>query len=90
MLIGAEALSGSGSLVLADGPAGLDLEAIGETAALSPEASAALLLAAPIDALTSRTIQAYFTGLLAEALGYRLIRTAEPRRFRLTAVARAD
>jgi histidine phosphotransferase ChpT len=90
LLTGAEALSGSGSLVLANGPAGLDLEAIGETAALSPEASAALLLAAPIDTLTSRTIQAYFTGLLAEALGCRLIRTAEPRRFRLTAVALAD
>jgi histidine phosphotransferase ChpT len=90
LLVGAEALSGGGNLALTDGPAGLDLKAIGETAALSAEASAALALATPIEALTSRTVQAYFTGLLAEALGYRLIRAAEPGRIRLTAIALAD
>ena len=89
LLIGAEALSRGGSLVLAVGPAGLDLEAIGEAAALSPETSAALLLATPIAALTSRTVHAYFTGLLAETLGCRLVCTTEPRRVRLSAVALA-
>ena len=87
LLTGAEALSRGGSLVLALAPDGLDLEAAGEFAKLSPEAHAALSLATPVDALTSRSVQAYFTGLLAETLGCRLVRTEELRRLRLTAVA---
>lgn len=89
LLTGAEVLSRGGSLVLAVAPDGLDLEATGEFTALSPETSAALLLALPVAALTSRSVQAYFTGLLAEALGCRLVRTEELRRLRLTAVALA-
>ena len=89
LLTGAEALSRGGNLVLTAGHAGLDLEAIGEFAALSPETSAALSLATPIAALTSRTVQAYFTGLLAEALGSRLVRSGGPRRVRLSAIALA-
>jgi histidine phosphotransferase ChpT len=87
LLTGAEALSRGGSLVLAVAPDGLDLEATGEFAALSPETSAALSLATPAAALTPRSVQAYFTGLLAEVLGCRLVRTEEFRRLRLTAVA---
>jgi len=87
LLTGAEALSRGGSLVLAVAPDGLDLEATGEFAALSPETNAALSLATPVAALTSRSVQAYFTGLLAETLGCRLVRTEEVRRLRLTAVA---
>lgn len=90
LLIGAEALSGGGSLVVTGGLASLDLEAIGEPACLSPETTTALMLATPIGALTSQTVQAYFTGLLAEALGYRLIRMGEAGRIRVTAVALAD
>jgi len=82
-------LSRGGSLVLAVSPDGLDLEATGEFAALSPETSAALLLATPVAALTWRSVQAYFTGLLAETLGCRLVRTEQLRRLRLTAVALA-
>jgi histidine phosphotransferase ChpT len=89
LLTGAEVLSRGGNLVLAVAPDGLDLEATGEFAALSPETSAALLLATPVSALTSRSVQAYFTGLLAESLGCRLVRTEELRRLRLTAVALA-
>ncbi len=89
LLTGAEALSRGGNLVLAVGSAGLDVEATGELAALSPDRGAALLLATPIAALTSRTVQAYFTGLLAETLGCRLVRTEEFRRVRLSAVALA-
>jgi len=89
LLTGAEALSRGGSLVLAVAPDGLDLEATGEFAALPPETSAALSLATPVAALTSRSVQAYFTGLLAEALGCRLVRSEELRRLRLTAVALA-
>jgi histidine phosphotransferase ChpT len=87
LLTGAEALSRGGSLVLAAGPAGIKVEAIGEFATLSPEASAALALATPVAALTSRSVQAYFTGLLAETLGRRLIRTEEFQRVQLSAVA---
>jgi histidine phosphotransferase ChpT len=87
LLVGAEALSRGGSLMLTDGPQGLDLQVVGETVFISPEVSAALELATPVAALTSRTVQAYFTGLLAEALGRRLVHAAEPRRVRLTAVA---
>jgi len=90
LLVGTEALSGRGTLALTDGPAGLNLKATGETAALPPETSAALVLATPVEALSSRTVQAYFTGLLAEALGCRLIRAAEPGQIRLTAVSLAD
>jgi len=86
-LTGAEALSRGGSLVLAAGSAGIDLEAVGEFAALSPETGAALSLATPVVALTPRTVQAYFTGFLAETLGRRLIRTENLRRVRLSAVA---
>ena len=74
LLVGAEALSRGGSLTLTDGPPGLDLQIVGETVFLSPEVCAALALATPVAALTSRTVQAYFTGLLAEALERRLVR----------------
>ena len=89
LLTGAEVLSRGGHLVLAVAPDGLDLEATGEFAALSPETSAALLLATPVAALTWRSVQAYFAGLLAETLGCRLVRTEQLRRLRLTAVALA-
>ena len=87
LLTGAEALSRGGSLILAAGPAGIKVEAIGEFAALSPETSAALALATPVAALTSRSVQAYFTGLLADTLGRRLVRTEELRRVQLSVVA---
>jgi histidine phosphotransferase ChpT len=90
LLTGAEALSRGGNLVLAAGPNGINVDAIGDFVALSPETSAALTLATPIAALTSRSVQAYFTGLLAETLGHRLVRTEELRRVQLSAVALAS
>jgi histidine phosphotransferase ChpT len=90
LLAGAEALSRGGSLVLAFAPDGLVLEATGECAALPPETSAALSPATPVAELTPRSVQAYFTGLLAETLGCRLVRMEELRRLRLTAVALGD
>jgi histidine phosphotransferase ChpT len=86
LLTGAEALSRGGNLVMAATPDGLDLEATGEFAALSPETNAALSLETPVAALTPRSVQAYFTGLLAEVLGCRLVRTEVFQRLRLTAV----
>ena len=79
--VGAEALPRGGRLDLTDRP--LSLEAVGERAALSAEARQALMLATPIADLTPRTVQPYFTGLLAKALERSLIATAEPGRVRL-------
>jgi histidine phosphotransferase ChpT len=88
LAVGADLLPRGGCLTLADGP--LTLEAVGEAAALSSEARAALLLAAPITEITPRTAQAYFTGLLAKALDHFVIATAERGRIRLTAIANGN
>jgi histidine phosphotransferase ChpT len=82
--VGADALPRGGRLVLTDGP--LSLEAVGEPVALSAEACQALMLATPIADLTARTVQPYFTGLLAKALERSVIATAEPGRVRLGVV----
>ncbi|HMD63978.1 MAG TPA: histidine phosphotransferase family protein [Stellaceae bacterium] len=86
--VGADALPRGGRLILIDSP--LTLEAVGEAAALSPEAREALMLATPVAELTARTVQPYFTGLLAKALDRCLIATAEPGRVRLRAVISGD
>jgi histidine phosphotransferase ChpT len=83
--VGADTLPRGGRLALDSCP--LRLETIGEAAALSPEARAAMMLATPVAGLTSRTVQAYFTGLLARSLGCCLIGTAGPGWVRLTANA---
>ena len=83
--VGGETLPRGGRLVLTDDP--LNLEAVGEAADLSPELRSALMLTMPVAELTSRTVQAFFTGLLAKALGCRLIGAVEPGRVRLTAIA---
>jgi histidine phosphotransferase ChpT len=87
LLVGAEALPRGGRLVLTTPM--LAVDAIGDVSSLSPESLAALTLAAPVDALTSRTVQAHFAGLLAESLGCRLIETVKPGRVRLAAVTPA-
>ena len=79
--VGADALPRGGRLVLTDAP--LSLEAVGEPVALSHEARRALMLATPVADLTPRTVQPYFTGLLAKALEHSLIATVEPGRVRL-------
>jgi histidine phosphotransferase ChpT len=88
LLVGAEALPRGGRIVLT--AATLRLEATGEAAVLLSETVAALTLVTPVDALGSRTVQAYFAGLLAASLGYGLLGTTEPQRVRLTAVALTD
>jgi histidine phosphotransferase ChpT len=82
--VGADALPRGGRLVLTDGP--LSLGAVGEAVALPAEARQALMLATPIADLTARTVQPYFTGLLAKALERSVIATAEPGRVRLGVV----
>ena len=93
LLIGAEALPRGGRMSLsvrsaASGPAAVGVEATGPRAALSAEGLAALSLTASPGSLTSRTVQAYFTGLLARGLGCRLLsEAAAPDCVRLTAAA---
>lgn len=83
--LGADALPRGGRLALTDDP--LTVEAVGAAAAFSSETRMALMLNTPINELTARTVQAYFTGLLAKAFDCQLIATAEPGRVRLTAIA---
>ena len=61
----------------------LELSARGEGTGPSAEAGDAMSLRAPVPALTSRTVGAYFAGLLAKTLDYRLRVTAEPGGFRI-------
>lgn len=83
--VAADTLPRGGRLALSGSP--LAIDAVGEAAALSGEARAALTLTTPVVELTARTIQPYFAGLLARALGCCLIATAEPGRVRLAAIA---
>jgi histidine phosphotransferase ChpT len=85
LAVGAEMLPRGGHLLLSTDP--LKLEAIDEAAHLSLETRTALTLILPIGELTSRTVQAFFCGLLARALSARLIATTEPGRVRLAALA---
>ena len=86
LLVGAEALPRGGGLTINHGPHGLDLQAVGDGVFLSSEIDAALLRETPVAALTSRSVQAYFTAILADTLGCRLVHRTEPRRFQLTAI----
>jgi histidine phosphotransferase ChpT len=88
--IAGEALPRGGRLMLAAGPIGPELDAVGDGVGPSAPAQAALSLVTPLAELNSRSVGAYFTGVLAAALGCRLILDIRPGGFRLaTAVAAA-
>jgi histidine phosphotransferase ChpT len=88
LLVAARALPRGGRLVVDVDDGRLQIAAAGEGARLSEELREALLLGAPLEALTARTAQAYFAGLLAAAEGLRLvIDDAEPGRLELRATA---
>ena len=75
LVLGAEALPRGGSVTvrpLREGASGIEVEAQGDVLNLTPEMRAALEQQTPVDELTSRTIQPYFTALLAGQLGARL------------------
>jgi len=87
LLVGAEVLVRGGRLVLDTASTGLQLEVAGESAALTSEQTAALRPETPVGDVTPRTVQAYFSGLLARARGSRLVGSAEsPGRFRLSSL----
>ena len=91
LLVGSEALPRGGSLSLHVGPCGPELVVSGDTGGLTPQAEAALDLSCPVAELSARTVQSYFTGLLARALGRRLRSIpVAPQGFRLAAAMPAD
>src|SRR5205085_5747586 len=86
LAVAAEPLIRGGRLVLEAKAAGLEVQATGEGARLSPDIRAALSLATPAEELSSRTVGAYFTGLLARRLGCRIVINEQPSGFRLAVV----
>jgi histidine phosphotransferase ChpT len=88
LLVGADLLPRGGALAVYAGARGLAVDAVGEAVAPAPELIAALTLRLPTTALTPGTVQAYFAGLLARALGRRLLAaTAEAGGIRIGAAA---
>ena len=83
LIVAGEVLPRSGRIMLAPVAAGIEMEVAGEGTGLSPDNLAALTLATPLDALTSRQVGAYFAGMLAEDLGCRLIAEMRPGGFRV-------
>jgi histidine phosphotransferase ChpT len=90
LLVGADGLRRGGRLSVNAGAGGPVVDADGETVVFGSELLAALTLQVPAEALTPRTVQAYFAGLLAHDLGRRLIAsTAHPGRIRIGTAAAA-
>jgi histidine phosphotransferase ChpT len=85
LAVAGEGLPRGGRLTLSLAAVAPDIEAVGEGSGLSPEAAAALTLAAPPAALSTRTVGAYVAGLLAEARGRRLVLDEMAGGFRLSA-----
>jgi histidine phosphotransferase ChpT len=84
--LGAEALVRGGHIAIDAGVWGFRLEARGDGVSLARERSAALALRLPVTDVTSRTVQAYFTGLLAQIHGWRLVDAQAPGVLYITSV----
>ena len=82
-----ECLPRGGRVAVFAGAFGPEVEAIGEGPGPSPELRAALTLSVSSAELTSRTVGGYFAGLLADALGCRLVIADQPTGFRLATAA---
>jgi hypothetical protein len=87
LAIGGEALSRGGRLMVDAGALGPALEGTGQSTGPSAQIRAALTLALPLSELTSRSVGAYFTGLVAAGLGCRIIVDAQPGSFRFGVAA---
>ena len=81
----AEALPRGGRLVAGVACGGPEIDAAGDVISLSPETRDALTRAIDPAELTTRTVTAYFAGLLAAAQGGHLVVSARPGGFRLGA-----
>jgi histidine phosphotransferase ChpT len=84
LIVAGESMPRGGRLTLAPAAGAIAVAAIGEGAGPSAEITDALTLKAPVEALTSRTVGAYFTGLLAQMLGRGLLVAADPGGFRIS------
>jgi histidine phosphotransferase ChpT len=90
LLVGAEAVPRGGSLVLRARSPGLELTVSGSSGGLAPEIEAAIGLSCSVAELSARTVQGYFTGLLARTLGCRLLSiSTEAAGFRLATANQA-
>jgi hypothetical protein len=78
-------LSRGGRLLVGAASGAPQLDAIGDKIVLSAETRAALTCAADPAELTTRTVAAYFTGLLAAAQRHVLIVSDAPGGFRMRA-----
>lgn len=88
LLVGADALAGGGRLALDAVDGELRLAVSGDAVHLASEHVAALNPETPAAALTVRSVQAYFAGLLAHAVGRRLVAgPAAPAALYIAAVA---
>jgi histidine phosphotransferase ChpT len=81
---GAEALARGGHIAIDVAHGGLRLEVRGEGLSLAREQSHALALKLPVAEVTFRTVQAYFTALLARTQGWRLVDAAAPGRLHIS------
>jgi histidine phosphotransferase ChpT len=89
LLVGADLLPRGGALTLHVEAGNLVVDAVGATLFPAPELIAALTLTLPAAALTPRTVEAYFAGLLARELGRRLLAAAAVRGIRIAAADQA-
>lgn len=87
LAIAAEPLIRGGRLVLDAKANGPEIDAAGEGSGLSAEVRAALSLETQVAELSSRTVGAYFAGLLAEKLGYKIVANEAAGGFRLVLLA---
>lgn len=83
LAVAGEGLPRGGRLTLDIGGAGPQVDAVGQGMGPAPEVRAVLTLAIVAADLTTRTVGAYFAGLLAEAQGLRLAVADRPGGFRL-------
>jgi len=87
LLLAAEMLPRGGAVRVRPLDGGIEVTAEGETVNITDELRAALEPGMPIDALTPRTVHAYYTARLAQHVGARLaLAGSEPGRGVLTAV----
>jgi histidine phosphotransferase ChpT len=89
-VLASEALPRGGEILVDASSSGrkLTVTARGETLNVTAEAVAAIARTAPVEELTSRTVQGYFTAHLASRLSAELAGALEPGQWALTAVGR--
>ena len=83
LLVAGQALPRGGRLVVGAGSGGPVIDAIGDATSLPAETRAALAQETELSELTTRTVPAYFAGLLAAEQGRIVVMAGRPGGFRL-------